>query len=226
MELSPLFILRRHPFRDHSVLLDVFSRDAGKFTCVAKFHSSKNSRAKGMLEPFRLLEAHWTGRGEVFSLHKAEEIRRYPLKQAGLMRGMYANELLLRTLWQHQAQPELFALYQYTLQRLLDPTDTFALPAWELAVLANAGYELNLWHDDATGQAIDPQRRYRFLPDHGLSPDAANAKGVPISGALLIALRSPDTFPNPLHTELRQVLDHLLQMLLNGKTLFARRLLP
>lgn len=36
-----------------------------------------------MLEPFRLLEAHWSGRGEVFSLHQAEETRRYPLQASG-----------------------------------------------------------------------------------------------------------------------------------------------
>lgn len=226
VELSPVFILRRNPFRDHSLLLDVFSRDVGKFTCVAKFTQGKNSRAKGILEPFRLLEASWTGRGEVFSLHKAEEIRRYPLKQAGLMRAVYANELLLRTLWQQQPQPELFTTYQQTLQRLCDPTEVLALPQLELAVLANAGYELNLWHDDATGQAITPQQRYRFLPDHGLSPDHAEAKGVPLSGALLLGLREPQSLSPVLQLELRQVLDYLLQMLLNGKTLFARRLLP
>lgn len=224
--LSPVIILRRNPFRDHSLLLDVFTRDAGKITCVAKFSKGKSTRAKGMLEPFRLLEAHWSGRGEVFSLHQAEETRRYPLKQAGLIRAVYANEILLRTLWQHQPQPELFAAYQHTLQRLCDPLDSLALPQFELAVLANAGYELNLWHDDATGQAIEPQRIYRFLPDYGLSPDHADAKGVPLSGALLMGLREPQALSPVLQWELRQVLDHLWQMLLKGKTLFARRLLP
>ncbi len=126
-ELSPAFILRRNPYRDTSLLLDMFTLDAGKITCVAKFGQGKNSRSKGMLEPFRQLEASWTGRGEVFTLFNAEEKRRFPLKAAGLVRAVYANELLLRALWQHQPQPELFAQYQQTLFRLENPADVLAL---------------------------------------------------------------------------------------------------
>ena len=224
--VSPVFILRRNAFRDNSLLLDVFSLAAGKITCVAKFSKQQRTRVSGMLEPFRLLEVTYSGRGEVFSLHKAEEVRRYPLKQAGLMRAVYASELLLRTLWQHQPQPDLFAVYQTTLQRLLDTTDALALLQLELAVLANAGYELNLWQDDATGQAIDPQRCYRFLPEVGLQPDETAVKGISISGELLIGLREPQRLSVPLQQALLQVLDHLLHLLLKGKTLHARRLLP
>ena len=66
-ELSPAFILRRNPYRDTSLLLDMFTCDAGKITCVAKFGQGKGTRSKGMLEPFRQLEASWVGKGEVFT---------------------------------------------------------------------------------------------------------------------------------------------------------------
>lgn len=224
-ELSPVFILRRNPYRDTSLLLDMFTLEAGKITCVAKFGHGKGLRSKGMLEPFRQLEASWTGKGEVFTLFNAEEKRRYPLKAAGLVRAVYANELLLRTLWQHQPQPELFAQYQQTLFRLENPAELLALPLFELDVLATAGYVLNLWHDDATGEDISPAVRYRFRPDHGLYPDAGESKGVSVSGGLLIALREPQTMNAEQRLELRHTLDYLIQMLLKGKTLNARRLL-
>ncbi|UOG91663.1 MAG: DNA repair protein RecO [Candidatus Thiothrix sulfatifontis] len=222
--LSPAFILRRNPYRDTSLLLDMFSRDAGKITCVAKFGQGKNSRSKGMLEPFRQLEASWTGKGEVFTLFNAEEKCRFPLKAVGLIRAVYANELLLRALWQYQPQPELFAQYQQTLFRLENPADVLALPLFELDVLAMAGYVLNLWHDDAEGHDIEPAMRYRFRPDHGLSVDAGEGKGVPISGSLLIALREPEAMHPEQRLELRHTLDYLIQMLLKGKTLNARKL--
>lgn len=222
--LSPAFILRRNPYRDTSLLLDMFTLEAGKITCVAKFGQGKNSRSKGMLEPFRQLEASWTGRGEVFTLFNAEEKHRFPLKAAGLVRAVYANELLLRALWQHQPQPELFAQYQQTLFRLENPADLLALPLFELDVLAMAGYVLNLWHDDATGHDIDPAMRYRFRPDHGLYADAGEGKGVPMSGNLLIALREPEAMNPAQRLELRHTLDYLIQMLLKGKTLNARKL--
>ncbi len=203
----------------------MFTRDAGKITCVAKFTKGKGTRTKGMLEPFRLLDASWAGRGEVFTLTHADETRRYPLKGAGLIRAMYANELLLRALWQHQPQPELFDLYQRALTRLLDPADTLALPLFELDVLATAGYVLNLWHDDADGHDILPLVRYRFRPEYGLYPDAGEGKGVPLTGSLLIALREPDSMSAVQRKELRYALDYLIQMLLKGKTLNARQLL-
>lgn len=224
--LTPAFILRRNPFRDTSVLLDLFTLEAGKITCVAKFSKGKGTRSKGMLEPFRQLEAHWQGRGEVFTLTQADEIRRYPLQGAGLIRAIYANELLLRALWQHQPQPELFAYYQQLLQDLLDAVNALALPLFELEVLASVGYTLNLWQDDADGTAIQPSQRYRFRPEHGLYPDSADAKGVPISGQLLLALREPSSLTQEQRVELRYTLDYLIQMLLKGKTLNARRLLP
>ena len=229
--LSPAFILRRNPYRDTSLLLDMFTRDAGKITCVAKFGQSKGSRSKGMLEPFRQLDASWTGKGEVFTLFNAEEKRRYPLKAAGLIRAVYANELLLRALWQHQPQPELFAQYQRTLFRLENPAEVLALPLFELDVLASAGYVLNLWHDDATDEEISPTTRYRFHPDHGLYPDetlrsvAERSRSIPISGSLLIALREPPAMNAEQRLALRQTLDYLIQMLLKGNTLHARRLL-
>lgn len=222
--LSPAFILRRNPYRDTSVLLDLFTLEAGKITCVAKFGQGKNSRSKGMLEPFRQLDASWTGRGEVFTLFNAEEKRRFPLKAAGLVRAVYANELLLRALWQHQPQPELFAQYQQTLFRLENPADVLALPLFELDVLAMAGYVLNLWHDDAEGHDIEPAMRYRFRPDQGLYADEGEGKGVPISGNLLIALREPEAMNPEQRLELRYTLDYLIQMLLKGKTLNARKL--
>ncbi|QTR49585.1 DNA repair protein RecO [Candidatus Thiothrix anitrata] len=222
--LSPAFILRRNPYRDTSVLLDLFTLEAGKITCVAKFGQGKNSRSKGMLEPFRQLDASWTGKGEVFTLFNAEEKRRFPLKAVGLIRAVYANELLLRALWQHQPQPELFAQYQQTLFRLENPADVLALPLFELDVLAMAGYVLNLWHDDAEGHDIEPAMRYRFHPDQGLYADAEEGKGVPISGNLLIALREPEAMNPDQRLELRHTLDYLIQMLLKGKTLNARKL--
>jgi DNA repair protein RecO (recombination protein O) len=221
--LSPLVILRRKPFREQSLLLDIWTRDAGKFTCVAK--ASKQARSKAILEPLRLLEGAWAGKGEVLSLHKVEEQQRFALPPANLSRALYLNEVLLRSLWAHQAQPKLFDAYLNTLQRLTQLHDSLAMPLFELNVLHVHGYVLNLWQDDATGQDIQPQMRYRFLPDRGLAPDQADVLGVPLSGTLLIGLRTPASLTQALQHELRQVLDRLFSLLLQGKVLHARRLI-
>lgn len=223
--LSPVFILRRNPYREHSLLVDLFTLETGRITCIAKFSKNKGMRSKGMLEPFRLLEASWTGRGEVFTLQQAEEKHRFALKHYSLIQGIYLNEILLRGLWPHQPQPELFKHYQAVLSQLVSQPNAIAVALFELAVLATAGYVLNLQHDDVTGEDINSQMRYRFLPEHGLTPDNAQAQGIPLSGGLLCALRQPETLTLAHYQELRAVLDHLFQWLLKGKPLHARRLL-
>lgn len=223
--LSPVFILRRNPYREHSLLIDLFTLEAGRITCIAKFSKGKGTRSKGMLEPFRLLEASWTGRGEVLTLQQAEEKHRFALKQYSLIQGIYLNEILLRSLWPHQPQPELFKHYQTVLRQLVKQPNAIAVALFELAVLAAAGYVLNLQHDDLTGEDIKAQMRYRFLPEQGLAPDNAQANGVPISGELVQALRQPEMLSLTHYQELRAVLDHLFQWLLKGKPLHARRLL-
>jgi len=50
-------------------------------------------------------------------------------------------------------------------------------------------------------------------------------RGVPLSGALLIGLRTPTSLTQALQHELRQVLDRLFSLLLQGKVLHARRLI-
>ena len=221
--LSPLVILRRKPFREQSLLLDIWTREAGKFTCVTKV--GKQTRLNAILEPLRLLEGAWTGKGDVLNLCKVEELQRFALPTANLSRALYLNEVLLRSLWAHQPQPKLFDAYLHSLQRLTQLHDDLAMPLFELNVLHVSGYVLNLWQDDTTGQALQSHIRYRFLPDRGLAPESIDPLGVPISGALLMGLRAPASLSQTLQHELRCVLDHLFGLLLQGKVLHARRLI-
>lgn len=225
--MTPAFILRRNPYRDASLLLDLFTLEQGRISAVARYSKKQSHRLRGMLEPFRLLEIGWLGKGEVFTLTQAEEKRRYPLKQAALVQATYVNKVLLRAFQPMQPTPELFDGYRQLLARLLAGADMQAVMRFELEALAANGHTLNLWTDDASGQDIDPQMRYRFRLEQGLFPldDAPEPDDTVISGQLLRALRAPDELPPALAQELRRVLDRLLRFLLQGKTLYARSLL-
>lgn len=226
--MTPVIILRRNAFRDNSLLLDLLTQEEGRITAVIRYSKKHASRIRGMLEPFRLLEASWSGRGEVFTLTHAEEKHRFPLKQGALLQATYLNEVLLRAFQPHQPIPELFSLYLASLQQLLQGADMQTVMRFELEVLATCGYELNLWQDDASGQDIRAQMRYRFRPEQGLQAcdiSGASAEDTVISGGLLLALREPERLTDADASELRLVLDRLLRFLLKGKTLYARSLL-
>jgi DNA repair protein RecO (recombination protein O) len=232
-------ILRRNAYRDNSLLLDCFCETEGRITLVARFSKRQSNRIKGMLEPFRLLDARWSGRGEVFTLNNAEEKRRYALKGAALVQATYLNEVILRVFQPFQALPELFTHYRRLLHHLQQGADLAAVMQFELAVLAACGQELSLWQDDDDGQAIQPEMNYHFQPERGLFPlqsaparaelslqPAQNAQtGVLISGELLIALRNPPEMSDLQLRTLRTVLDRMLSLQLGGKILYARQLL-
>lgn len=226
--MKPAFVLRRNPFRDNSLLLDLFTQDEGRITAIARYSKKQAARIKGMLEPFRLLNASWVGRGEVFTLTQTEEKGRYRLQQGALIQGFYLNELFLRSLQTQQPLPELFQRYRELLFLLQAGENLPALMLFELELLEHSGYSLNLWQDDQTGSEIQAALSYRFRPDLGLVAAhtlLAEPNDTLISGALLLALRAPEQMPLAAWRELRTVLDRLWWVLLKGKTLYARQLL-
>lgn len=237
---SLTYILRRNAYRDNSLLLDGFNETEGRITLVARFSKRQTHRIKGMLEPFRLLDARWSGRGEVFTLNHAEEKRRYALKGAALVQATYLNEVLLRVFQPLQPLPELFSYYRRLLHELQQGGNLPAVMQFELAVLATCGQALNLWQNDKDGAAIQPELNYHFQPERGLwplypatdqqsalppDPSQAAQRGVLISGELLIALRNPLELPDLQLRALRGVVDRMLSLQLDGKTLYARQLL-
>ncbi|WP_020559233.1 DNA repair protein RecO [Thiofilum flexile] len=224
---SLAFVLRRKPFRDQSLLLDLFTESHGKITCIAKYSKAQADRLRAIFEPLRLLEVRWRGCGEVFTLFDVDEVQRFPLKAAALIQGTYATEILLRGLELGQEQAELFQWYQALLIALNQQPNSSLLNQFELAFLEQHNQVLNLATDDLTGAALDPEQGYRFYPQHGIVPlsTVLKDKGVAISGQLLCALRQPDTLTPEQRHELRQVLDQMMYYHLNGKTLYARQLL-
>ncbi len=227
------YILRRNPYRDNSLLLDCFNQTEGRLSIVARFSRRQSNRSKGMLEPFRLLDMRWTGRGEVHTLLHADEKRRHTPKQAALIQATYANELLLRVFQNGQDTPALFSDYRRLLHQLEQAASLPALMQFELLLLSACGYELNLWQDDATQAALRPEISYHFQLERGLLPLHTSEtrqheqaqSGVLIPGALLIALRDPEKMQQEQWQQLRGVLDRMLSLQLNGKKLYARQLL-
>lgn len=222
---SLAFILRRKPFRDNSLLLDVFTQQHGKISCIARYNKRHANRIKATLEPFRLLDMSWRGSGQVFTLVNAEERRRYPLKAGAIIKATYATEVLLRGLWEGDAQPDLFFYYRRLLWLLAQQDTPTHVQQFEWLFLHSQGTSPNLETDDITHQAIQAEQNYVFHPQHGLQAKQNHVSGIPISGHLLIALREYETLPESYWQESRWVLDQLIQTQLNGKTLYSRQLM-
>ncbi|PIV91154.1 MAG: DNA repair protein RecO, partial [Gallionellales bacterium CG17_big_fil_post_rev_8_21_14_2_50_54_146] len=96
MQDELVFVLHSHPYRETSLLLDVFSRQHGRLAVVARGARRPHSALRGVLMSFQPVSLSWFGKGEVRTLHSAEWQGGQPyLQGTALMCGFYLNELLI-----------------------------------------------------------------------------------------------------------------------------------
>ncbi len=160
---QPAWLLHHRPFQDSSRILDVFSRDHGRLSLVARGSRSARSKLKGILRPFLPLQLSWVIRSDLGTLTGAE-MNGTPISLTGdaLLSAYYLNELLLNLLHLHDPQPEIFTVYDTTIGQLNSQYDVaMVLRRFELELLRLLGYALILDHDTETGAALDPASEFK-----------------------------------------------------------------
>ncbi len=228
VDMQPAFILHARAWRESSQILEVFCRDHGRIGVVARGARRARSRWAGHLRAFLPLSMSWSGRGGLCTLRSAEPTAR-SLEVTGmrLMAGFYLNELIMKFLERGDAHPELFAWYVQTLEQLAQDHDTEAvLRRFEVTLLREVGYGLNLTHDAVDHQPLDPEQTYQFVIEQGAVPVGAGQSGqLVFSGADILAIGSGVySDQRKLHSAkrlLRVVLDHYL----GGRPLKTRQVL-
>ena len=219
------YILNHRPFRDTSLLVDIFTEAYGRICCVARPAKKRGKILKGSLEPFRYLHLQWIGKGDVQTLTEADERGRHTIPPSEMMMGLYINELLLLLTQKYVAFPELFSAYKYTLHKLNDPEiNKQIMMQFELYLLASLGLPLT----PQTDEAISTKMRYRFSLESGIKVlddvDDHQSRSVSIEGDLLIALQDMKSLNDEHWKQLRQFLDSVF-LLLTPRIINSRKLL-
>jgi DNA repair protein RecO (recombination protein O) len=159
-ESQAAYLLHARPYRETSLLLELFIEDLGRITVIGK----------GVrLQLFVPLCVSCVGRGELLTLTDVDSGGMAPvLKGRALVSAFYINELLMRLLHRWDPYPELFTQYQSALQILSESDqEQVALRLFEKALLKSLGYELQLLKDAETGLAVQPENYYSFNPAVG-----------------------------------------------------------
>jgi DNA repair protein RecO (recombination protein O) len=232
-QLACGFLLHQRPYRDSSLILELFVRDHGRLSAFAHAARGPRSRFAG-LQPFRPLLLSWSGRGESPTLSAAEDAGAPPppFPPERILSAFYLNELLLKLTVPHDPQPELYGHYAATLARLraLEPLEA-VLRHFEKHLLDLLGYGNDL-RCEAGGRAVTADAYYHFRPGAGLwlcdgvepSAGAASAVGAGlVQGRVLLALAADEPLADPdgrrqARLVLRAALDHCL----DGRELRAR----
>jgi len=234
MYQSFAYILNRRPFRDSSLLLDIFTENYGQVCCVARPAKKRGKVVKGHTEPFRYLHLQWIGKGDVQTLTEADERGRHDIPASELMLGLYINELIMLFSRQHVANAELFNAYKYTLHKIGDADiNRHILMRFELYLLQSIDFPISV---DKTQEEllnlITAKTNFSFTKEQGLIQENSESSNMTyrqsqqilISADLLLALQDIQNMQESHWQELRSFLDKVFNFL-TPKPINTRKLL-
>ncbi|CDY73727.1 DNA recombination and repair protein RecO [Caballeronia glathei] len=225
---QPAFVLHSYPYRETSLVIDVFSRDYGRVALVAKGAKRPHSALRGVLQTFQPLGLSWTGKGEVRTLTTAEWVGgMLPLAGDALLCGFYVNELLVKFCAREDAHPALFNHYVLTLSRLAhDEPPVQVLRSFERVLLRETGYAMAL-NRTVTRQPVVADRRYVFDPERGVrvASEELPSQWPVIAGQTLLDMEEDDYSRPQTAAQSKTLMRFLLNVYLGGTPLATRQIL-
>ena len=208
---DPAFILHHYDWSESSVIAEVFSRQLGRISLVAKGAKKPTSNFRAVLLPLQRLELSYSlpstpddpHGGDIGTLKAAHWVSAYTLPQGeALLAGFYANELLLKLLPRQDAQPALFDSYASCVALLAQAGKTgsalpqmpgqtgWVLRVFELLLLRHLGLLPALSHSASGHQLQTPDAAsYQLQADRGLcqaQTEAERAIALPADAWLAI----------------------------------------
>lgn len=226
---QPAYVLHSYPFRETSLIVEVFSRDFGRMALLARGARRPRSAIRGLLMAFQPIEIGWAGKGEVLTLMKAEWQGGQPLLSGeALFCGYYLNELLMHLLPREDAHEQLFAHYTKMLARLAaDPSGKVReadLRSFEKALLQELGYGLTLNHD-SVGKPILSDAFYTYRMEQGpVRLEHEEAAAQVVIGKTLLDLEAEDFTDPRSRYESKALMRTLMAYYLAGKELETRKI--
>lgn len=223
---QPVYVLHTQPFKETSLLVELFSQQHGRVAAVAKGARRPHSALRGMLQSFQMLSGTWSGKNELKILHSLDWSAGLTLiKGEALMCGFYINELLLRLLPREDAHENLFLHYEEVLQMLASERDlATTLRSFELKLLQELGYAVPLLADENDFE-IDADKVYRYEAEYGACELKSTKNGVQLQGKTLLDMAKNDYSDVQTQLQSKQLMRYLLAHYLGDKPLHTRQLL-
>lgn len=229
MTLQPAFILHHRPYRETSLILDLFTQNHGRISVIARGVRTARSRTRALLQPFTPLLVSWQGKSELMTMG-AVEPHGVPIQLRGdcLLSAFYLNELLTRVLHKHDPHPELYTIYQTTLLELQNVQEAQKnLRLFEKKLLEELGYSHQLQYDIPHGNPFVAEQHYQFFPEQGFElyqEGGIVADTFLFSGKSLIALETEQLDDEQCLRDAKRLMRLLLAPLLGSQPLQSRKL--
>ncbi|MEW7851344.1 DNA repair protein RecO [Massilia aurea] len=224
---QPGFVLHSYPYKETSLIIDMFTRDHGRVGLVAKGAKRPFSKLRGVLQTFQPLSVSWSGKSELRTLIDAEWVGgMLPLERTALLCGFYLNELLVKLLARDDRHPALFDHYVSTLNQLAhgEPAQ-IVLRKFERALLKETGVAADLSRSTVTRSRLELERLYVVDPERGAREAGAGEVWPVVLGKTLLDMEREDYTDPATQAQSKQLMRFLLAHHLGGQPLNTRQIL-
>jgi DNA repair protein RecO (recombination protein O) len=226
------FILHQRNYKETSLLIEAFTREHGRISLVANGAKRIRSKWRGILMPFIPLSINWGGKTDkLLTLIEAEVhgklINLYGFK---LISGFYINELILKLLAPFDPHADLYDYYNNTMIDLATAEHTIEpiLRKFELNLLTEIGFKLQLSQDVYTKQPIYSDANYLFDPTQGPIQVQYNSKlhnnsRLVFAGKTLIEIQKQNFQDPTILLAAKQLMRQVINYYLAGRELETRK---
>ena len=224
---QPGFVLHSYPYKETSLIVDMFTRDHGRVGLVAKGAKRPLSKLRGVLQTFQPLSVSFGGKSELRTLVDAEWVGgMLPLEKTALLCGFYLNELLVKLLARDDRHPALFDHYVSTLNQLAhgEPAQ-IVLRKFERALLKETGVAADLGRCTTTRAPVEPGGSYVVDPERGPRQAMPGDVWPVVSGKCLLDMERDDYADQATLAQSKQLMRFLLAHHLGGQPLNTRQIL-
>ena len=217
------FLLHQRSYGETSIIAEVFTRNLGKMSIIARGAKKPKSKFFGYLVPFSRLKITFSGRSELKTLTNID--RDLSLTNTYLSRKsyslLYINELMIKLLPKDAEHKPLFDLYSKFIQDSVNEEKReYLLRNFELDLLEMLGYGINFHADINNEEEIKLNKNYIFVAESGFMA-SDNAKD--FSGEDIIKIRERN-FADISTKKLKQLTQATIMFCLEGKDLNSRQI--
>ena len=231
--LEPAFILHTRSFKETSLIVDAFTENFGKISFVAKGAKRPKSSLRVIQTPSSVFSISFVGKSDLKNLTHCEIIDHFRLSsKVAFSCIIYLNELLTKTLEKEDPHPEIFqqlkSLYYNLSKEQNQEAIELQLRSFELILLQELGYGIDLGSEALTGASIDANSFYSFDPTLGftnLGTDKNKSVVNTFSGKDILSFAKGDLISTSSRNASKQIMRRALDFQLGNKTLNIRKYL-
>ncbi len=215
------FLLHQRSYGETSIIVDVFTKNSGKMSLIAKGAKKPKSKFFGYLAPFHKLNVTFSGRSELKTLTSIDRnLSDNSFSMTKISYSLlYINELLIKLLPKDAKHEELFLLYENFLRDVDTNNLELTLRNFELDLLEMLGYGLDYDVDIDFNEPIDPESGYTFVSERGFR----KSKNSDISGKDITNIKNRKLDKVPLKY-LKEITTKAISTCLDGRDLSSRKI--